>query len=227
MRHVPDVINERIIDIKQDGELFFLNNGKYMARHIIIATGIGDMKPNVPSSIPGMNNDFVQFYCMRTDMYKDRDVIIAGGGDSAVDFAIFMKSVAKSVTIIHRKDRLRCDSHKMDMLNDINIKLSHTILSIEEDHRIITDKGVFTTDYIVFCYGFRAEPGMIVGLLNLGVYLENGMISVDINTMQTGSDRIFAIGDAVTYKNKKKNLVSCFFEADRAVRMIQSGELQQ
>jgi thioredoxin reductase (NADPH) len=216
------VINEKITDIRQDGEFLSLNNEKYMARYIIIATGIGDMLPNVPDNISGVTNDFVQFYCMRTDLYRDKDIIIAGGGDSAVDFAIYIKSTAKSVTIIHRRDKLKCSSHKMNMINGIDLKLSHAILSIEKDHRIITDKGSFTADYIVFCYGFRVEPVDIGGLQNLGVYFENGLIMVDIDTMRAGNDRIFAIGDAVTYANKKKNLVSCFFEADRAVRVIKS-----
>jgi pyruvate/2-oxoglutarate dehydrogenase complex dihydrolipoamide dehydrogenase (E3) component len=106
------------------------------------------------------------------------------------------------------------------MLSDINVKLLHSIISIEKSHEITTDKGTFVADYIIFCYGFRAEPGAIAGLPELGVFFENDLIAVDINTMQTGNRRIFAIGDAITYKNKKKNLVSCFFEADKAVRMI-------
>jgi thioredoxin reductase (NADPH) len=221
---VPIVINERITSIKQSGEFCTLNNEQYIAKYIIIATGIGNMQPSIPHNISGIDNDFVHFYPTKMDLYKDRDIIVAGGGDSAVDFAICVKSIAKSVTIIHRKDKLRCDSHKINMLDGIDVRLSHSILSIERDHRIITDKADFVADYIVFCYGFRVETGTIDGLSDFGVCFDGGLISVDISTMQTGSDRIFAIGDAITYVNKKKNLVSCFFEADKAVRTIKSME---
>jgi thioredoxin reductase (NADPH) len=212
-------INEKIIDIKFNSFLFTLND-KYKSKYAIIASGIGNMRPIVTSNISGLDNDFVQHYCMETDLYKGRRVIIAGGGNSAADFAIHLKPVADRVKIIHRRDRLTCDRHKIDLMKGVDVKLCTSILSIEKNHKVITDNGIFDTDYIIFCYGFKADPMQINGLRDLNINVKNNLINIYINTMSTGNNRIFAVGDAVTYENKQKNIVSCFFEADRAVRII-------
>lgn len=225
------VFSEKITQIRFENETFILNS-RYSVKNIILATGIGNMQPNIPSNIIGMdlqeNDGFTQYYCMRMDLYRGKNVIIAGGGDSAADFAINISGIANKVTVIHRREVMTCDNNKLQLIGkiqNIELKLSHNIKAIEAGERIVTDRGVFKADHIVFCYGFRASPDSIGGLEKLGVISENGLIPVDFTTMQTKSDKIFAIGDAVTYKNKKKNIVSCFFEADRAVRIIRTRRL--
>lgn len=227
-----NVFNQKIVRVLKEEDVFEIQSAsgsKYYADHIILATGIGDMLPNVPSSVEGIdspeNEEFVQYYCMKLDLYRDKEVIIAGGGDSAADFAINISRIAKQVTIIHRRDMMTCDHQKMELIKNIrniNLRLSTNIKAIEDGHKVITDSEVYHPDYIVFCYGFRSSPDTILGLTELGVRKENNLISVDFRTMQTKADKIFAIGDAIIYENKRKNIVSCFFEADRAVRMIRS-----
>ncbi len=218
---------EKIVSITKSDDGFSLNDGKYFAKYIVIATGIGNMVPNIPIDIPGLkrNDDFVQCYCLKMNLYKNKNVIIAGGGDSAADFAINISNIAQKITIIHRRDAMRCDAHKLNIIKqtpNIEIKLNHNILAINNERQVITDHDTFSADYIIFCYGFRSLPSSITGLDVLGVKTDNNYVIADINTMETDATDIFAIGDAVIYPNKKKNIVSCFFEADRAVRMIKS-----
>lgn len=229
---IDDVFSEKIVSIRKNCDVFSLESKageKYRSRNLILATGIGDMIPNMPLHIVGVTSDenssFVQYYCMKMDLYRGKRVIIGGGGDSAADFAINISTIAKNVIIIHRRESLTCDNEKLELIRkigNIELKLSHGIKAIEAGRKVITDQGEYEADYIVFCYGFRSAPDMISGLEALGVVTENNLICVDFRTMQTGNDRVFAIGDAITYQNKKKNIVSCFFEADRAVRMIRS-----
>ena len=65
-----------------------------------------------------------------------------------------------------------------------------------------------------------------MGLLELGLEIENNLIKVDVNTMETSIENCYAAGDVVTYLNKKKNIVPCFFEADRAIRTIKNNMIK-
>ncbi|MDR0744534.1 MAG: NAD(P)/FAD-dependent oxidoreductase [Holosporales bacterium] len=205
------------------------------SKHLIIASGIGDMKPNVPNNVKGLStlkqdSDFVQHYCMKLDIYKGKNVIIAGGGDSAVDFAINIAPIAKKVFLIHRKDKLTCEACKLSELrklcnsSKLELSLENQILEIEDNSKRIvrTTKKEFEVDHIVFCYGFLPSCNLIDGLTNLGMHIENGVINSDINTMETAIENCYAAGDVASYVNKKKNIVPCYFEADRAVRSIKS-----
>lgn len=222
----------KVENISKDIEKNFIiktsRGSEIKSKHLIIATGMGDMKPMVPPNIEGLSDtenssDFVQYYCMKMDIYKNKDVIIAGGGDSAVDFATNIAPIAKSVTIIHRRNKFTCEEHKVPLIEKMGIKteLEQQILEVQKNF-VRTDKNTFHVDYIIFCYGFAPNVGDNMGLLDMGLEVENNLIKVDVNTMSTSIENCYAIGDVVSYPNKKKNIVPCFFEADRSVRTIKS-----
>ncbi len=230
-----DFFSHKITEIKKDCDnktfcLLSNSDDVIYSKNIVLACGIGEMIPNTPSNIKGISSmqdsPFIQYYCMKLDLYKNKDVIIAGGGDSAADFAINIGTIARKIILIHRRDKLTCDHDKLLKLQDLEskgvleFKLSCNIIELNSSKSVITDMGEFQADYIVFCYGFRATPSNILGLKEMGVETENNLIKVDINSMQTHAENIYAIGDAIIYPNKKKNIVSCFFEADRAIRSI-------
>lgn len=211
-------------------------------KNVILATGIGDMKPSIPPTIQGISelphdSDFVQHYCMKMDLYKGKKVIIAGGGDSAIDFAINITPIAQEVTLIHRRNQFTCeesklkDIRKLSSSGKLKIVLENNIVELKEDSkRFVITKGkdsqlhIFETDYIVFCFGFLPNcHSTIFELEKLGLEKENNLIKVDINTMETAIKGCYAAGDNIIYPNKKKNIVPCFFEADRAVRSIKQS----
>lgn len=223
-----------------------LQEVKISAKYIILTTGIGDMKPNIPSTISGIDeiektSDFIQHYCLNLNLYKDKNVIIAGGGDSAIDFATNISNIAKSVTIIHRRSKFTCEPIKLNNIasleksGKINLVLEHNVFELKEENgkKIVKAKDKeskdknFETDHIIFCYGFAASSCSLFGLKNFGLKMENNLINVDINTMETSIENCYAAGDVVNYKNKKKNIVPCFFEADRAVRTIKNKLSQE
>ncbi len=238
----------KVETIKKENEIFVINarnncdccNLNINSKYIILATGMGNMKPSIPPTISGLDNlpknsDFVQHYCMKMDLYKNKIVIIAGGGDSAIDFAINITPIAEKVFLIHRRNQFTCEQSKLKdierMKNSrkLTIVLEHNIVQLKEENenRLVITKDkeskehVFNTDYIVFCYGFLPNcKGSIFGLENFGLEKENNLIKVDINTMETSLKGCYAAGDNVNYINKKKNIVPCFFESDRAVRSI-------
>ena len=215
--------NVNVIDIKND--IFYLtnNNDIYTCKYLVLATGAGSMKPIIPN-IKGIenfinNNDFVQFYCNDFTQYKNKNVIIAGGGDSAVDYAIEISKIANNVVLLHRRDKLKCDQNKLNLLNKVDLKLNQNILEIRRN-LIITDNEEIKTDNIIFCYGFTYNNNFLKQLLNFGLILDNNLVQVNLISMETSIKSCYAIGDVVKYPMKKKNIISCCFESERVVKTI-------
>jgi thioredoxin reductase (NADPH) len=221
---------------RQLGEKFNVHS-----RYVILATGIGDMLPNIPQTISGLDkidksSDFIQHSCMRLDLYKNKRIVVVGGGDSAIDFAIDIAKVAKNVMLIHRRDRFTCETSKLDIVRELensgklNLSLEHNVSElIEEGEKrkvVIKDKNqiltFIETDHVVFCLGFIVNCSSLLGLKKLGLKIENDLVKVNVDTMKTSVDGFYSAGDVVTYPNKKKGIVQCFFEADRAIRSIKS-----
>lgn len=233
-------VNAKIVSIQKSGDLFelYAPDRELIAtsKYVILACGVGEMAPVVPADISGLENFkntcYIQYYCLRMDMYKGKTVIIAGGGDSAADFALNIGVVSDRIILVHRGQKLSCDNYKLEKLLDLEKKgklrilLNKQILSMnsESSCQYISIKDKLNesllniaSDYIVFCYGFTAKKSVISGL---DLKTHQGLIEVNIDNMQTSVDGCFAIGDCVYYANKKKNFVSCFFESDRVARYI-------
>jgi thioredoxin reductase (NADPH) len=200
------------------------------SKFLVLARGVGNMTPIVPSEIDMScieEKDFVQYSCISSSLYKDKTVVIAGGGDSAIDFANHISRVAKKVFIVHRGNSLKQSTISLHADQDkLFVMLNKKIVSIKADvsgrHVVVNDNvtgviSVLRPDYIVFCYGFSVNAK---GISGLDLELCNGLINVDIESMETSVRGCYAAGDCVWYANKKKNLISCFYEADMAIRSI-------
>jgi thioredoxin reductase (NADPH) len=244
--HAACVLFEhKVLNISKDSDGLFeiaTDQSTITAKYIILATGIGNVVPNIPASIQGLDkldnsSDFVQFYCINMNLFDGKDVIIAGGGDSAVDFAIELVRISRRVTLIHRRAEFTCEPSKVAILrhlaesNKLTLKTNANITGLEESEgcrTVLVNENssdiieTLRTDHVIFCYGFSTQQSIIPGLTAMGLYESNGAIGINIETMETSISNCYAAGDVVTYLSKKKNIVPCFFEADRAVRSIKS-----
>ncbi len=215
------VYDYRISSLKQINDDLVIND-YYVGKFIIFATGAGVMRPSVPNNIVGADRSdgFVKYYCKNINDYAGKNVVVAGGGDSAADCAINLSTVAKNITLIHRRDSLSCTQFKIKTIYDtknITLLLNTRIQSVAEDNKIVTDNCVIEhVNNIIFCYGFSTEQCVLDGI---NVFT-NGSICVDPDTMQSSVNNIFAVGDVATYNKKKKGLLYGFSEADKAVRTI-------
>ena len=225
-----DILLNSKIEIIRSKDLFIVRNStqEYRFKYLVLATGLGTMKPAIPANIKGIDkliksSDFIQFYCMNNDIYKNKSVVIAGGGNSAIDFAINISRVANKVVLIHRRDKLDCDSNKLALLHGVEIMLEQHILELKQNI-IITNKKTINADYIIFCYGFIPDNTKLTHLINDGLRLDNELIRVDFVSMETSLKHCYAIGDVVIYPRKKKNILSCCFEANRAIDTIRAIE---
>lgn len=160
--------------------------------YLIIATGRSPKKLDILSIYEGNGIS----YCAVCDgaLYKNKDVLVVGGGNSAFEESLFLSNICNSITIMNRSNNLRADTHEIEKANNtknINIVLNEQIEKIEEDNEnrfIINDK--YKVDGIFVCIGYIPNSD----LFNLEK--ENNYIKVD-SQYKTNIDNVYAIGDII------------------------------
>mgnify|MGYP002133263147 CR=1 FL=1 len=203
---------------------------------VVIAAGGGSFVPKKPP-IQGLEpyEGHSIFYAVRKmDAFRDKTMVIAGGGDSALDWTLNLAPVAKKITLIHRSDNFRAapDSvRKMRELADAG-KIDLVIGAIKDVrgegnqiHTVVTDKGDISADRFLAFYGLTMKLGPVA---NFGLNLHENLISVDTEKFETSSRGVFAIGDICTYPGKLKLILSGFHEgalmAQEAFRICRPGQ---
>ncbi len=222
--------------VKQDDGSYLVgtNDGKMVhAKVIVIAGGLGCFEPRKPE-IEGLL-DFegkgVEYMVKNPEHFRGKRVILAGGGDSALDWTIFLSDIAKHVTLIHRGDTFRGapDSaekvHELANNGKIDLILQSNLLSVsgngllKEVSYIGRDKINMSkeTDYLIPLFGLSPKLGPIGGW---GLNIDKSAIEVNTFDYSTNVDRIYAIGDINTYPGKLKLILCGFHEA---ALMVQSA----
>jgi thioredoxin reductase (NADPH) len=193
---------------------------------VVIAAGGGSFTPKRPP-LPGIERyeDKSVFYSVRKmENFRGRDVLIVGGGDSALDWTLNLEPVAKSLTLLHRRGEFRAapDSvRKMFELvekGDISFKLGQVTELHGEDGKLtaVTVKGpdgsTFEqkTEVMLPFFGLTMKLGPVA---DWGINLHENLIPVDTAKFETSEKGIFAIGDINTYPGKLKLILSGFHEA--------------
>ena len=193
---------------------------------VVIAAGGGSFTPKRPP-LPGIEQyeGTSVFYSVRKmENFRDRDVLIVGGGDSALDWTLNLEPVAKSLTLLHRRAEFRAapaSVQKMFQLveqGDVSFKLGQvTQLHGEGGQlRAVTVKGADGATFELPCevmlpfFGLTMKLGPVA---DWGLNLEENLIPVDTAKFETSEKGIFAIGDINTYPGKLKLILSGFHEA--------------
>ncbi|SFI80287.1 NAD(P)/FAD-dependent oxidoreductase [Olleya namhaensis] len=215
------------IDKQEDGSFIVTTNKgtKHHAPIVAIAGGLGSFEPRKPKleNIEQYEDKGVNYFIKDPEVYRDKKVIIAGGGDSALDWAIFLADVASSVTLVHRRNEFRgaLDSvekvQELKLLNKINLITPAEVTALHGDDHItgitVSKDGEATTldtDYFIPLFGLSPKLGPIG---NWGLEIEKNAIKVNTVDYQTNIDGIFAIGDVNTYEGKLKLILCGFHEA--------------
>ena len=201
-------------------------NTQISAKVVAIAGGLGNFEPRKPSidDLNKFEDNGVQFSIVDPKKFKGKNVVISGGGDSALDWTIVLSEIANKVTLIHRRNQFRgaVDSvnkiQKLKDKNELNIITPATLKKLNGKNKLESiDIGVdnevlnIPTDYLIPLYGL--VPKMDI-FKSWGLEIEKNAIKVN-NSLdyQTNKEGIYAIGDINYYPGKLKLILSGFHEA--------------
>jgi thioredoxin reductase (NADPH) len=194
------------------------------AKVIVITGGLGTFTPRpLPTGTAHLGRGLV-YFVPKLDAYADADVIVVGGGDSAFDWALALEPVARSVTLVHRRDRFRAHEHTVRQVSESRVEvLTFTeiaavhgdawIEKVELVHTRTGERHVRSAQGVVAALGFTADLGP---LSRWGLTIDKRHIVVD-TTMSTGVKRIFAAGDITEYPGKVRLIATGFGEVATAV----------
>jgi thioredoxin reductase (NADPH) len=194
------------------------------ARGIIITGGIGTFTPRpLPAGEGYLGHGMVHFV-PDPGVYEGRDIVVVGGGDSALDWALMLEHIGKSVTIVHRRDEFRGHQHSVALLKSSSVQIvtDAQVSSVRGDPDVdevdVTIKGrdqplTLPCDVLIAALGFTANLGP---LMEWGLHLEKRQIMVD-TAGRTSVPGIFAAGDIVDYDGKVKLIATGFGEVATAV----------
>ncbi len=214
---------------KQDDGSFIVTTNKGTKHHapvVAIAGGLGSFEPRKPpiANIADFEDKGVEYIIRDPEMYREKKVVIAGGGDSALDWAIYLSNVAGEVTLVHRRNEFRgaLDSvekvAELKKLGRIDLITPAEVVAIQGDGKVegvTLRKGDEETridcDHFIPLFGLAPKLGPIA---NWGLEIEKNAIKVN-NALdyQTNIEGIYAIGDVNTYPGKLKLILCGFHEA--------------
>lgn len=225
-------LGERIEKLEKREERHFIletNMGTIIkAKAIVIAGGLGCFEPRKPEVV-GLqdfeNGRGVNYMILDPEHYRGKRMVLAGGGDSALDWAIFLADVAKEVTLVHRSESFRgapdsvnkvmnlAKEGKIKLLLNSNLSSASGNGHLENVAIQNTKSNEITnieTDYLIPLFGLSPKLGPME---NWGLNIDKSAIEVNTDDYSTNVEGVWAIGDINTYKNKLKLILCGFHEA--------------
>lgn len=235
-RFTPDVqLNTQVRELTEKGDNTYavgLSTGEtLLARGVIIAAGLGSFRPK-PLPVPDIDQWEGRGLTYSVGHLADlsgKRVVIVGGGDTAVDWALMVSSAGADVTLVHRRDEFRAVEESVEALkrSPVHLKLSAEVAGVEGDgalERVRIQKKpsgeieLLDTDVLLGCLGYQAELGPISGW---GLEMDRNTIRTD-HMGRTSRPRVYAVGDIASYPGKLKLIATAFGEAAMAVSHLKT-----
>lgn len=231
MQHFDQTLclEEEVLGIeKLNDQLFQIKTtkGSHFSKTIILTTGQGSFQPRklTLASAEQYEKTNLHYIVKNLEQYRNKSVVICGGGDTAVDWALTLEPIAKKVTLIHRRERFRAHEGSLEMIKSSSVE----ILTPYVPHRLIGEKRLqavefkqsrgdktieLDLDYFIVNYGFVSSIGPIKDW-----DLELDKTDIVVNSkMETSVSGIYAAGDSNTFDGKIKLIATGFGEAPTAV----------
>lgn len=221
-----------ISKLERQADLWNLTNSEgevIQAKVVIIAVGKGAFEPR-KLDVPGENLKGIFYTVKKLDVFKNKKVLIVGGGDSAMDWCLSLKDIASNLTQIHRSDKYRAHGGTVnevieaDSKGELSMNPFHEIKEIRGLHDEVREVTIFDNrtkeekvlpvDNIIISAGFLTNLGE---MKNWGLEIEDNKIKVDqTQGYKTNLPNVFAIGDIAHFEGKVELIITGFGEAATA-----------
>ena len=223
------------ISKQEDGSFIVttIKGTKHHAPIVIIAGGLGVFEPRKPpiKNIADFEDRGIEYIIKDPEMYRGKKCVIAGGGDSALDWSIFLaeKKIAKEVVLVHRSSSFRGHLDSVQKVIDLSEKGKVKLITEAEVTAVMgedklekiqithqkTGEMIEETDHFIPLFGLKPSLGPIG---SWGLDIEKNAIKVDSVDYSTNIPGIYAVGDVNTYQNKLKLILCGFHEGTMAVQ---------
>lgn len=213
---------------RMEDNVFYVTTNKetHYTKAIIITAGNGAFQPR-KLKIEGeekFESANIHYFVQNLEQFASKRVVVFGGGDSAVDWALMLEPIAAEVTLVHRRDKFRAHEHSVELLKNSKVKIMTPYVPIELIGETKVEKVLLNeaksgepfeleVDDVLVTYGFVSSLGPIK---EWDLKIENNAIVVN-SRMETNIEGIYAAGDICTYEGKVKLIASGFGEAPTAV----------
>jgi len=228
-------LNQRVDKIEQSGDHWIAETSDgitFKTLNIFIAAGAGSFEPRKPpvESPDKFLGKGIDYAVRSVDKYKDKDIVIFGGGDSALDWSVELANKAKSIKLVHRRDDFRGAEHTENKMRnfvssgEIELKIPFVIKSIVGDKSFegveimnfeTKEIEVINCDEALFFFGLSKQLGPIN---DWEIDLNERKVQVDTEKFETNQKGIFAVGDINTYPGKLDLILCGFHETTLAVQ---------
>ena len=228
---------ETIEEANQEDGIFWKvttnENNSFISKNIFIAAGAGSFEARRPPNIEDPDKFLdhgVNYAVISKEKYKDKDIFIFGGGDSALDWSVELAKESKSLSLVHRRDAFRGAPHTEELMRNlvkdkkINLLTPYVIEDIHGEEKVsevslknFDTKEIIThkADELIFLFGLNKKLGPI---LDWELELNNKKINVNTENFETSREGIFAVGDINDYPGKLDLILSGFHETTLAVQ---------
>lgn len=230
-------LGQQVVKLDKQGDTFLVETSKgtqVQCKGIIIAAGAGAFGPNRPplDGLEAYEGKSVFYMVAKREEFRDKRIVIAGGGDSAVDWALSLSELAEQIYFVHRRPKFRAapDSveklHKLAEEGKIELVVPYQLDSLQGADGQLTGVGVKTlkgeermleADCLLPFFGLSMNLGPIA---EWGLNLHMNHIETHPTTLATNVAGIHAIGDIATYENKLKLIACGFSEAAMACHAL-------
>lgn len=230
--HPTFTLGERVEGLEKRGERDFVlttNMGTQIeAQVVVVAGGLGCFEPRKPA-VENLeqfeNGKGINYMILDPETYRNKRMILAGGGDSALDWTIHLAEIAEHVTLIHRSESFRgapdsvskvfqlAEAGKINLVLNSNLTRVHgngSLKQVSFENSKTKEQQTIDTDYLIPLFGLSPKLGPIE---QWGLHIDKNAIEVNTEDYSTNIPGIYAIGDINTYTNKLKLILCGFHEA--------------
>ncbi|MEA2842325.1 MAG: thioredoxin reductase [Methylobacteriaceae bacterium] len=205
----------------------------FEVKSVVIAAGGGSFQPKRPpiAGIEAYEGKSVFYAVRKMEEYRGRDIVIVGGGDSALDWTLNLQPLAKRLTLVHRRDDFRAAPHSVNAMREL-VGAGKMDLIIGQTGKLKGDDGQLSSvtikgndgaekevacDRLIPFFGLTMKLGPVA---NWGLNLHENLVPVDTEKFETNVPGIFAVGDINTYPGKLKLILSGFHEVALAAQKV-------